>query len=100
MGSCGREVPYETQFMLLEGPSDNYTVLLPVIDGAFRACLQGNVENELQLCVESGECCLAFFKRLMLFLFVSGMDLLISTGKLGIHLNFFFLMFFSVLVSD
>ncbi|KAG0623571.1 hypothetical protein M758_3G184100 [Ceratodon purpureus] len=55
MGSCGREVPYETQFMLLEGPSDNYTVLLPVIDGAFRACLQGNVENELQLCVESGD---------------------------------------------
>lgn len=42
--------------MLLEGPSDNYTVLLPVIDGAFRACLQGNADNELQLCVESGEC--------------------------------------------
>jgi raffinose synthase len=55
MGSGGREVPYETQFMLLQGPADNYTVLLPVLDGAFRACLQGNAANELQLCVESGE---------------------------------------------
>lgn len=55
MGSSGREVPYETQFMLLEGPGENYTVLLPIIDGAFRACLQGNAQNELQLCVESGE---------------------------------------------
>lgn len=56
MGSCGQEVPYETQFMLLEGPSNKYSVLLPILDGAFRACLQGNAENELQLCVESGEC--------------------------------------------
>lgn len=55
MGSCGREVPHETQFMLLEGPSENFTVLLPIIDGAFRACLLGNTENFLQLCVESGE---------------------------------------------
>ncbi|XP_024382618.1 probable galactinol--sucrose galactosyltransferase 2 isoform X2 [Physcomitrium patens] len=55
MGSCGREVPHETQFMLLEGPSENFTVLLPIIDGAFRACLLGNTENFLQLCVESGD---------------------------------------------
>lgn len=55
MGSCGQEVPYETQFMLLEGPSNKYSVLLPILDGAFRACLQGNAENELQLCVESGD---------------------------------------------
>jgi len=55
MGSSGREVPYETQFMLLEGPGEKFTVLLPIIDGAFRACLQGNPKNELQLCVESGK---------------------------------------------
>lgn len=55
MGSSGREVPYETQFMLLEGPSaDRYTVMLPILDGAFRASLQGNDEDELQLCLESG----------------------------------------------
>lgn len=57
MGSYGREVPYETQFMLLEGPSDMYTVFLPLLDGPFRASLQGNVDNELQLCLESGESC-------------------------------------------
>ena len=55
MGSSGRDVPYETQFLLLEGPGENFTVLLPIIDGAFRACLQGNPHNELQLCVESGK---------------------------------------------
>ena len=51
--------------MLLEGPSENFTILLPLLDGAFRACLQGNADNQLQLCVESGECDLndAFWKR-------------------------------------
>ena len=41
--------------MLLEGPADYYTILLPVLDGAFRACLEGNVGNQLQLWVDSGE---------------------------------------------
>jgi raffinose synthase len=42
--------------MLLEGPGkEQFTVLLPVLDGAFRACLQGNEHDELQLCVESGD---------------------------------------------
>lgn len=54
MGSSGREVPYETQFMLVEGPSDKFTVMLPILDGSFRASLQGNEEDELQLCLESG----------------------------------------------
>jgi raffinose synthase len=42
--------------MLLEGPaSDMYTVLLPIIEGPFRASLQGSDNNELALCLESGD---------------------------------------------
>jgi raffinose synthase len=69
MGSNGHEVPMETQFMLVESQDecpdnemDNvfrdrtiYTVYLPLLEGAFRTSLQGNDNNELELCVESGE---------------------------------------------
>lgn len=61
MGSYGRDVPHETQFMLVEshalgagGECAVYTILLPLVDGSFRASLQGSESNELQLCVESG----------------------------------------------
>ncbi len=70
MGSSGSEVPYETQFMLLEGPSsDMYTVLLPIIEGPFRASLQGSDNNELALCLESGKLlsCFSFFLSIQLF---------------------------------
>lgn len=69
MGDKGRDIPLETQFLLLEtkdgshlepegGNEDNqimYTVLLPLIEGPFRACLQGNSKDELELCLESGD---------------------------------------------
>lgn len=69
MGSSGSEVPMETQFLLIEshdespaGETDNcfddrtiYTVCLPLLEGAFRTSLQGNKNNELEICVESGE---------------------------------------------
>ncbi|XP_043700252.1 probable galactinol--sucrose galactosyltransferase 6 [Telopea speciosissima] len=69
MGAQGRDIPLETQFLLVETregshlESDNgeeqnqivYTVFLPLIDGPFRACLQGNSQDELQLCFESGD---------------------------------------------
>eukprot|EP00262_Sarcandra_glabra_P002840 TRINITY_DN13224_c0_g1_i1.p1 TRINITY_DN13224_c0_g1~~TRINITY_DN13224_c0_g1_i1.p1 ORF type:complete len:782 (-),score=109.65 TRINITY_DN13224_c0_g1_i1:169-2514(-) len=66
MGDQGRDIPLETQFLLVEtkegshlGPSgDNqivYTVFLPLIEGSFRACLQGNPQDELELCLESGD---------------------------------------------
>lgn len=32
-----------------------YILVLPVLDGDFRASLQGNSDNELQFCVESGQ---------------------------------------------
>ncbi|KAG1327927.1 putative galactinol--sucrose galactosyltransferase 6 [Cocos nucifera] len=58
MGDRGRDVPHETQFLLLEskdGEETVYTVLLPLIEGPFRACLQGNARDELELCLESGD---------------------------------------------
>ncbi|KAL0385177.1 UNVERIFIED_CONTAM: putative galactinol--sucrose galactosyltransferase 2 [Sesamum radiatum] len=69
-GNSGRDVPVETQVLLLEGaektgvhdddaetPSSKgtlYILFLPALEGQFRTSLQGTSENELQLCVESG----------------------------------------------
>ncbi|KAI5320641.1 hypothetical protein L3X38_040349 [Prunus dulcis] len=69
MGDQGRDIPLETQFLLVEtkdgshlesddGDEENqivYTVFLPLIQGSFRACLQGNAQDELELCLESGD---------------------------------------------
>lgn len=65
MGSCGKDIPLETQFMLLEskdeveGNGDDaptvYTVFLPLLEGQFRAVLQGNEKNEIEICFESGD---------------------------------------------
>lgn len=66
MGTSGRDVPLETQFMLVESKDGNeggngddtptiYTVFLPLLEGPFRAVLQGNDNNEIEICLESGE---------------------------------------------
>ncbi|KAK4799097.1 hypothetical protein SAY86_024462 [Trapa natans] len=67
MGTCGKDIPLETQFMLVEckngdedgGEQDDsptiYTVFLPLLEGPFRAVLQGNEKNELEICLESGD---------------------------------------------
>ncbi|OUZ99852.1 Glycosyl hydrolases 36 [Macleaya cordata] len=64
MGDQGREIPLETQFLLMETKDESqvdesnqtiYTVFLPLIEGPFRACLQGNSMDELELCLESGD---------------------------------------------
>ncbi|XP_028774455.1 probable galactinol--sucrose galactosyltransferase 2 [Neltuma alba] len=65
MGICGRDIPLETQFMLIESKNDEaadqensptiYTVLLPLLEGPFRAVLQGNDKNEIEICLESGD---------------------------------------------
>jgi len=66
MGKCGKDVPLETQFMIVEskdgtaeGEPDGaltiYTVFLPLLEGQFRAVLQGNEKNEIEICLESGE---------------------------------------------
>uniref|UniRef100_A0A0E0E914 galactinol--sucrose galactosyltransferase n=1 Tax=Oryza meridionalis TaxID=40149 RepID=A0A0E0E914_9ORYZ len=69
MGSSGRDVPLETQFMLIEVPATAagdghdgggdgepvFVVMLPLLEGKFRAALQGNDDDELQICIESGD---------------------------------------------
>ncbi|KAF7099696.1 hypothetical protein CFC21_101300 [Triticum aestivum] len=66
MGDKGGDVPHETQFLLVESRAPgtggeeeetSYVVFLPLVEGAFRASLQGGGAggDELQLCVESGD---------------------------------------------
>ncbi|KAH6778655.1 seed imbibition 1 [Perilla frutescens var. frutescens] len=67
MGSSGQEIPFETQFLIVEGrdgshfgedekeQSSLYVVFLPILEGDFRAVLQGNANNELEICLESGD---------------------------------------------
>ncbi|KAF8403805.1 hypothetical protein HHK36_011911 [Tetracentron sinense] len=62
MGMCGKDVPLETQFMLVESKDVEeedsptiYTVFLPLLEGQFRAVLQGNDNNEIEICLESGD---------------------------------------------
>ncbi|XP_051136786.1 probable galactinol--sucrose galactosyltransferase 2 [Andrographis paniculata] len=73
VGTSAREIPMETQMLLLEAQeesafdlsdnSDNdlednnksYILVLPVLDGSFRTTLQGTKSNELQFCYESGD---------------------------------------------
>ncbi|TYH34969.1 hypothetical protein ES332_D13G161500v1 [Gossypium tomentosum] len=63
MGACGQDIPFETQFLIVEardgsGNGDDsavYVVFLPILEGDFRAVLQGNERNELEICLESGD---------------------------------------------
>lgn len=66
MGTCGQDIPFETQFLLVEArdgsrfsegdeKSGLYVVFLPILEGDFRAVLQGNANNELEICLESGD---------------------------------------------
>lgn len=69
MGSCGQDIPFETQFLIIEGQDGShfgegnedgvdesalYVVFLPILEGDFRAVLQGNEHDELEICLESG----------------------------------------------
>lgn len=66
MGTCGQDIPFETQFLIVEArdgshfdienedESAAYVVFLPILEGDFRAVLQGNERNELEICLESG----------------------------------------------
>ncbi|XAR69455.1 Galactinol--sucrose galactosyltransferase [Bertholletia excelsa] len=65
MGTCGKDIPLETQFILVESKdtaegehgdaSTVYTVFLPLLEGQFRAVLQGNERDELEIFLESGD---------------------------------------------
>lgn len=71
VGQLGKEIPTETQMLLLEATEESalcdgyssetatanrfYILLLPVLDGPFRTSLQGAPSNELEFCIESGD---------------------------------------------
>lgn len=42
-----------------------YTVFLPLLEGPFRAVLQGNDKNEIEMCIESGEFIMVIKKYLV-----------------------------------
>ena len=54
-GQRGGEVPIETQFVLCELENGAYAAFIPLIDGPFRACLQGQAEHDLVLVLELGD---------------------------------------------
>ncbi|THU71457.1 hypothetical protein C4D60_Mb04t01640 [Musa balbisiana] len=89
MGSCGRDIPFETQFLIVEGADGShfgegseggvgqpavYTVFLPILEGAFRAVLQGNVNDELEICLESGDPAVEVYEGTHLVLVAAGSD--------------------------
>lgn len=65
VGCSGHELPVETQFLLLEcpptpaaadeGSKPRYVVLLPLLDGSFRASLQGSSADHIEVVLESGK---------------------------------------------
>ena len=61
VGDSGRDVENETQLMVLDrsgssaGGGRPYVLLLPIVEGAFRACLEsGKVDDYVDMVVESG----------------------------------------------
>ncbi|XP_008775672.2 probable galactinol--sucrose galactosyltransferase 1 [Phoenix dactylifera] len=89
MGSFGRDIPFETQFLIVEGSDGShfgggnedglgqsavYTVFLPILEGAFRAVLQGNANDELEICLESGDPAVEAFEGTHLVFMGAGSD--------------------------
>ena len=54
-GTRAGEVPVETQYLLTEQEDGSCVLYVPLIDGAFRASLQGVGEDSLELVAESGD---------------------------------------------
>lgn len=81
MGTSGKDIPFETQFLIVEanegdgvGESAVYTVFLPIIEGDFRAVLQGNSDNGLEICLESGDPAVQGFEGSHLVFLAAGSD--------------------------
>lgn len=85
MGSFRKDIPFETQFLIVEGVDGShfdegsknggsersaiYIVFLPILEGDFRAVLQGNEDNELEICLESGNASDANLYFYLLYIF-------------------------------
>lgn len=91
IGTCGQDIPPETQFLIVETNDgshfgeDNevadgchqsplYTVFLPILEGDFRAVIQGNTNNELEICLESGDPAVKEFEGSYLVFVAAGLD--------------------------
>ncbi|KAL6999057.1 flavodoxin-like fold protein [Sarracenia purpurea var. burkii] len=82
MGICGKDVPFETQFLIVEardgshfgGDTSVYAVFLPLLEGDFRAVLQGNSKNQLEICLESGDPAVDGFEGSHLVFVAAGSD--------------------------
>ncbi|KAL8469571.1 hypothetical protein ACS0TY_032424 [Phlomoides rotata] len=86
MGARGQEIPFETQFLIVEGRDGSqfgeeegeqptsYVVFLPILEGDFRAVLQGNEKNELEICLESGDPAVQEFDGSHLVFVAAGSD--------------------------
>ncbi|XP_021287417.1 probable galactinol--sucrose galactosyltransferase 1 [Herrania umbratica] len=89
MGASGKDIPFETQFLVVEvcddthideGSTDEanqsirYAVFLPILEGDFRAVLQGNEQNELEICLESGDPAVDKFEGSHLVFVAAGSD--------------------------
>ncbi|XP_012444097.1 probable galactinol--sucrose galactosyltransferase 1 isoform X3 [Gossypium raimondii] len=90
MGTCGKDIPFETQFLVVEvcdgthiedgdkaedqHNSAVYAVFLPILEGDFRAVLQGNEQNEIEICLESGDPDIDQFKGSHLVFVAAGSD--------------------------
>ena len=44
-GTQVAEIPVETQYLLVELTGQRYALFLPILDGPFRASLEGNAER-------------------------------------------------------
>lgn len=55
-GTNGRDLEYETQILILDRSKDgrHYVLLLPLLEGPFRAALQPGDSDNVDICVESG----------------------------------------------
>ncbi|XVF03559.1 hypothetical protein REPUB_Repub05bG0004100 [Reevesia pubescens] len=89
MGAFGKDIPFETQFLVVEvcddtrldeGSKDEaeqsvvYAVFLPILEGDFRAVLQGNEQNEMEICLESGDPAVDKFEGSHLVFVAAGSD--------------------------
>ncbi|KAL9380477.1 hypothetical protein Peur_026134 [Populus x canadensis] len=57
VGSNGRDLEHETQIVMLDKSDDSgrpYVLLLPLLEGPFRASLQPGDDDNVDVCVESG----------------------------------------------
>lgn len=86
IGTCGQDIPFETQFLIVEGQDGShfseeggeqsalYVVFLPILEGDFRAVLQGNENDELEICLESGDPAVQEFDGSHLVFIAAGSD--------------------------